>query len=93
MGISPVSRLALVYMEPQTEEETVLNPALTDAQGFTMGFAAKVVDVDLRPEKLVPPLLRKVRAIAEMERPPAGKPECKDCQALEGLNDALGRTP
>ena len=78
-------------MEPQTEEETALNPKLADEQGFTMGFAAKVVEVDLKPDKLIPPLLRKVRAIAEMDRPPGGTPGCKDCEALDGLIDALGR--
>ena len=91
LGISPVGRLALVYMEPQTEEETALNPKLADEQGFTMGFAAKVVEVDLKPDKLIPPLLRKVRAIAEMDRPPGGTPGCKDCEALDSLIDALGR--
>ena len=91
LELSPVGRLALVYMEPQTEEETVLDPKLTDDQGFTMGFAAKVVEVDLKPEKLIPPMLRKVKTIAEMERPPAGTPECKDCEALGALIDALGR--
>ena len=89
LGISPVGRLALVYMEPQTEEETALNPKLADDQGFTMGFAAKVVKVVLKPEKLIPPLLRKVRAIAEMDRPPKGTPACKDCKALDSLIDAL----
>ena len=91
LGLSPVGRLALVYMEPQTEEETALNPKLADDRGFTMGFAAKVVEVDLKPEKLIPPLLRKVKAIAEMDRPPAGTPACKDCQALDGLIGALDR--
>ena len=89
--VSPVGRLALVYMEPQTEEETVLDPNLTDDQGFIMGFAAKVVEVDLKPEKLIPPLLRKVKAIAELERPPASKPDCKDCLALDSLIETLGR--
>ena len=91
LGISPVGRLALVYMEPQTEEETALNPKLADEQGFTMGFAAKVVEMELKPDKLIPPLLRKVKAIGEMDRPPGGTPGCKDCEALDSLIDALGR--
>ena len=91
LELSPVGRLALVYMEPQTEEETALNPKLADDKGFTMGFAAKVVEVDLKPEKLIPPLLRKVSAMAELDRPPAGTAACKDCEALDGLIDALER--
>ena len=92
LELAPVGRLALVYMEPQTEEETTLNPNLADDRGFTMGFVAKVVEVDLKPERLIPPLLRRVRAIEEMDRPPAGSPDCKDCQALDSLIDTLGRT-
>ncbi len=93
LELSPVGRLALVYMEPQTEEETVLNPELADEQGFIMGFAAKVVEVGLKPEKLIPPLLRKVKAIADLDRPPTANPACKDCAALEGLIESLDRPP
>lgn len=92
LELSPVSRLALIYMEPQTEEEEAQDPALTDARGFSMGFAAKVVEVDLKPEKLVPPLLRKVKAMAALENPPEGTPDCKDCEALASLIDTLSRT-
>lgn len=91
LDLSPVGQLALVYMEPQTEEETALDPALADGQGFIMGFAAKVVEVDLKPEKLIPPLLRKVKAIAELDKPPDGTSDCKDCEALDGLIGTLGR--
>ena len=92
LGLSPVGRLALVYMEPLTSEDTVLDPTLVHASGFSMGFAATLVDVNLRPEQLVPPLLRKVKAVAEMEQPPDGVPGCKDCEALEGLISALSPT-
>ncbi len=91
LGLSPVGRVALVYMEPSTGEDTALDPTLVNASGFSMEFAATVVDVDLKPERLVPPLLRKVKAIAEMDSPPDGSPGCKDCDALEGLIEALGR--
>ena len=90
LGLSPIGRLALVYMEPLTGEDTVLDPALLHPSGFSMEFAAKLVDVKLRPEQLVPPLLRKVRVVAEMEGPPQRFPRCKDCAALEGLIEALG---
>ena len=92
LGLSPVRRLALVYMEPITDEQTARDPRLVDNRGFSMGFEATVVDVDLRPEKLIPPLLRRVRDVADMERVPLGLPGCKDCQALDSLMDALGQT-
>ncbi len=92
LGLSPVGRLALVYMEPLTSDETSQNPGLVDERGFSMGFEATVVKVELKPETLIPPLLRKVQAVAEMDHPPDGSPGCKDCDALEGLISALGRT-
>lgn len=93
LGLSPVSRLALVYMEPVTDEQTIQDPRLIDDKGFSMGFEATVVDVPLRPDQLIPPLLRKVNEVGEMDRPPVALPGCKDCEALGSLIDALGRGP
>ena len=93
LHLSPVGRLALVYMEPIADEETAADPALVDARGFSMGFGATVVDVELKPEALIPPLLEKVRQVAETESPPEERADCKDCQALGGLMGALGQTP
>jgi hypothetical protein len=91
LGISPVRQLALVFMEPIADEQTAQEPRLVDDRGFSMGFEATIVDVPLRPEKLIPPLLRRVRDVAGMERSPVGSPGCKDCQAMDSLIDALGR--
>ena len=93
LGISPVRRLALVYMEPIADQETAQDPRLVDARGFSMGFEATIVDVPLRPEQLIPPLLRRVKDVADMEQSPVGSPDCKDCQAMDTLVDALGRGP
>jgi len=92
-GISPVSKLALVYMEPATDKETAQDPGLVDSRGFTMGFHARVVAVELRPAKLLPPLLRRVRTIWDMKTPPPGSGECKDCEAVSGLLASLGDSP
>ena len=93
LGLSPVRRLALVFMEPIADAETAQDPLLVDHRGFSMGFEATIVDVALRPEKLIPPLLRRVRDVAGMERPPVGSPGCKDCQAMDSLMSILGRAP
>ncbi len=90
LGLAPVSKLALVYMEPQTDEEAVLNPQLIDSGGFSMGFRATIVKVALKPDVLIPPLLRKVKEVSDMEKPPPAGPECKDCQAMDGLLQLLG---
>ncbi len=47
----PVRRLALVYMEPVTDEGTAADPELVDGQGFSLGFKAKVVNVALKPDE------------------------------------------
>ena len=90
LGLSPVSKLALVYMEPATDTETAQEPGLVDSRGFTMGFIARVVEVELRQAKLLPPLLRKARSIWDMTTPPSGIRDCKDCSAVSGLLEALG---
>lgn len=89
-GLSPVSKLALVYMEPATDKEMAQEPELVDAKGFTMGFHAKVVPVGLRTRSLLPPLLRKARGIWDMDAPPLAAVGCKDCQAVDGLLERLG---
>ena len=89
-GLLPVSKLALVYMEPATDKETAQEPELVDAKGFTMGFHAKVVPVGLRTRSLLPPLLRKARSIWDMDAPPLAAVGCKDCEAVDGLLERLG---
>ena len=89
-GYSPVSKLALVYMEPATDEETAQEPALVDHHGFSMGFQARLVPVDLAADELVPPLLRRARGIYEMATPPPGRRNCRDCAATQRLLEALG---
>ena len=90
LGLSPVSRLALVYMEPLTGEETAQQPRSVDEQGFIMGFEARIVDVNLKPGRLIPELLRKVKALVELEQAPQGKDDCKDCAAVAALFAPLG---
>ena len=89
LGFSPVSRLALVYMEPVTQEEAAQEPGLVHQKGFTMDFHARVVPVDLEPGRLLPPLLRRAARIHEMQTPPPGRKNCKDCEALGRLLEAL----
>ena len=83
--LSPISRLALVYMEPITDEDTAGSPLMVDDVGFSLGFKAIVVPVELKPDELIPPLLRKAQEISQMDEPPGGLLGCKDCQAVEGL--------
>ncbi len=90
LGFSPVSKLALVYMEPATDKETSQEPELVDDQGFVMFFHANVVPVELRVASLLPPLLLKARSIWDMDAPPKAGRDCKDCVAVDGLLESLG---
>ena len=90
METSPVSRLALVYMEPATGDDMANAPELVDAAGFVMGFRPRVVEVELAPERLIPPLLRHAARIHALTAPPKTREGCRDCAALEGLLEALG---
>ena len=91
LAFSPVTQLALVYMEPQTDEKTSQNPQLVDSLGFSMGFGATIVPIDVKPDVSIPPLLEKVKEIGEMEGPPPNRSGCSDCQALRGLITGLER--
>ena len=88
-GMFPVRRLALIYMEPATDERTAADPQQVDGQGFSLGFKARVVDVALKPDSLIPPLLRKAKEVSLLRTPPLGLPGCRDCDAVDGLIAAL----
>ena len=90
LDLPPVSRLALIYMEPATDDDTISNPELVDPAGFALGFRPRVVDVELDPERLIPPLLRRAARIHAMPTPPEPRNNCRDCAALQGLLNALG---
>ena len=53
--------------------------------------APDVVEVELNPQRLIPPLLRQAARIHALAEPPQGADGCRDCAALEGLLKALGR--
>ncbi len=89
LDFAPVTGLALAYMEPVTDEETASRPEITGGQGFNLGFQAKIVPVEVKPGRLIPPLLDRALEIFEMERRPPGKPGCKDCQAVQALLEGL----
>jgi len=84
-GFDPVSGLALIYMEPQTDlTEDQLDSVLRD-DGFLMGFAGYVLELKLEAERIIPPLLKEVRNICDLEAAPSGKQDCRDCNLLEQL--------
>ena len=89
LDFPPVSRMALAYMEPATDDEAIQSPQATDQTGFTLSFRPRLVEVDLDPDRLIPPLLRRAARIHALEAPPDPRNNCRDCAALEGLLAAL----
>lgn len=90
LDFPPVSGLALVYMEPDTGNDAVEAGGMVDSAGFALGFRPRLVDVDLDPQRLIPPLLRQAARIHAAPRPPDARDGCRDCAALDGLLAALG---
>ena len=84
-GFDPVSGLALIYMEPQTDLAQDQLDSLVKKEGFLMAFDGYVLEVGLEPDKVIPPLLKEVRTIHDFESPPPGNQRCRDCQLLDGL--------
>ena len=91
LDFPPVSRLALAYMEPATDDEATAAPGAIDTDGFALSFRPRLVEVDLDPERLIPPLLRKAAGIHASTEAPASRNNCRDCAALDGLLRALCR--
>jgi hypothetical protein len=90
LDFPPVSRLALAYMEPGTDDEAGQDPNAIDADGFSLGFRPRLVEVDLDPERLLPPLLRQAARLHALPMPPEPQSKCRDCTALQNVLDALG---
>ncbi len=84
-GFDPISGLALVYMEPQTDLNQELLDSFIREEGFLMGFEGHVLQLKLEAEVRIPPLLKEVRRIFDLESPPPGNEECRDCKLLSQL--------
>ena len=80
--------LALIYMEPVTDESAASSDENRRGDGFAMGFAADIVAVPVNPAVL-DPLLAKTREIFELDRAPAGRRACTDCDRVDPLSALL----
>jgi hypothetical protein len=64
----PVSKLSLVYCEPNSE--------LENDTDFDLKFTSEIVDVKVNT-KIITPLLKKAREIVDLETPPANRTGCR----------------
>ncbi|MBN2031587.1 PD-(D/E)XK nuclease family protein [bacterium] len=83
-GFNPISGLALIYMEPITDKDSASNDENQNEDGFSMNFSANIHKVVLNTD-IISPLLYKTRELYELDKPPEGLSECKDCINLDGL--------
>lgn len=84
-GFDPISGIALVYMEPQTSLTQDELDSILREDGFLMGFAGHVLELRLEAEQKIPPLLGEARRICDLESPPVGSQDCRDCKLLDQL--------
>lgn len=89
-GFAPVSNLALLYFQPETESQDAIADINRSQNGFRMGFRCFVKPVALDPGCLWP-LLSRVRELAEATSPPPPEEGCKECGALETIISLLRR--
>jgi hypothetical protein len=88
IGLKPVKQIGLIYYEPQTDVvETTTDELnkLVSHDNFLMGFGSNCFEIELKPDEVVRPLLKKVRELWELDNAPKGIDNCEDCGKLYGL--------
>lgn len=84
VGLGHASGMGLLYYEPPSELAVEDTDKLITSDGFLMTFTAKVLPIEPNTE-MIPPLLGRVREIADLPSAPAGRQGCKDCALLDNL--------
>lgn len=78
-GLGPVKSLGLVYFDPITQGEGVLDRAIAPA-GLDLTFCPKKKEIICQPDVLIPPLLKQAAEILVQGTAPAGDSRCQDCE-------------
>ncbi len=85
IGLGKVSKLALIYMEPQTTEQDAIAKDNNHDNGFKIDFQANIVNVELAPDKFLSPVIKKARKLLDLNIPPQSIANCKECNLLMQL--------
>jgi len=80
----PMRSVTLVYCEPVTGDIPAHDSTNHQPRGFKLGFAPKVVPVELDLAQ-IPPLMRRAREILSLDKPPERKLGCEGCYAIADL--------
>jgi hypothetical protein len=90
LGMGTVSHLGLIYGEPPECDTDEGFDKLVNGDGFVMPFRTTAVPVEL-DRGMIPPLLRRAKALLDMAAPPEGRPGCGDCALVDQLVRLSGR--
>ena len=86
IGLGKVSKLTLIYMEPQTSEEDAIDKGNNNnGHGFKMEFNANIINVHLDPDKYLSSVLNTAQEIFALNKPPEERKTCKECELLNNL--------
>lgn len=91
LGLGRVSKLALIYFEPQTDlgaEQTRARSQKFDSAYFDMAFKATVVPVSIQRDTLFA-TAETAKRLAMTSAAPAAHPKCKNCEKLEKIRRSL----
>lgn len=88
--LTPVSGLALVYLEPVTGHNAVTDTTRYREDGFGVDFTATVFDVPLDEDTLIS-LFAQTRELYDRDPYPEERAGCKDCTALNHLLDVISQ--
>lgn len=92
IGLGKVSKLALVYMEPQTKKQDAIDKDNNHDNGFKMDFFANIINVELAPDKFLSPVLKTAQELFVLDRLPKGMTDCNNCELLSEINRVNSNT-
>jgi hypothetical protein len=85
IGLKPVRDLYLVYFEPPYKETyEAITDGHTNGDGFDMPFKPVIHKIK-RDNKEIARLLVKASKAYDLDKPPKGLDNCKDCERLNNL--------
>mgnify|MGYP001160780903 FL=1 len=84
-GYNPINHLYLIFMEPESQKEYASSNSSISQTGIALGFKSNIIEVDRRPEKLIPTALSKVHSVSKMKTPPDSGNRCRDCSKLDQM--------
>jgi hypothetical protein len=87
-GYKPVSDLALIYFEPITDADALVNKVNHRDDGFAMGFKSNIHKVKLN-QNIITMLLTRAKEIYDLDKPPERFEGCMNCNSLDALINVI----